>query len=278
VNRRTSKSIALIAALATLLAACQTAQVPEPEPTSTAFYAFTRSTTTTPSDLWFMDDFGVATRIGSTDVRLQYVKFNPADGLLYGSSNPTQGQCAPSDLVTIDTETGEVTSTVALSVDGARSAFTFLSDGTLVAFNNCWDGDSYNFETIDLETGAVTGVVASAIGWYSNGMWTDAEDRVWYINGNADVWEIDIEAGTETLVHTGSVWVPAINDVIDDDDFHLRGDRNPDTDEIWGVSPAYGHAIASAVVRASITADAATLIDVAPVQSAISIHGLAFPR
>ncbi|TVR96797.1 MAG: hypothetical protein EA416_00925 [Trueperaceae bacterium] len=276
------KSVGVAAALAILLAACQTAQAPEPEPepTSTAFYAITRSTETTPSNLWYMDEFGVAELVGSTGVRLQYIKFNPVDGLLYGVSVPEQlGSCTSStNLVTLDVESGAVVDTVTLSTLGVRAGLTFLSDGTAVVFNNCWDGSAYNFETVDLETGTVTIVAASDIGWYSYGMWTDADDTVWFINGNANVYEIDVAGGTVDLVHEGDTWVPDYSDVVRVGDFHLRGDLNPDTGDVWGVSPAYGYAIASAVVRATITADTAELLDVAPVQSAISIHALAFPR
>lgn len=279
---RILKSVAVAAAVTILLAACQTAQAPEPEPepTSTAFYAFTRSNTTTPSDLWYMDDFGVAEFVGSTDIRLQYIKFNPVDGLLYGVSVPDQlGSCTSStNLVTLDVETGAVVDTVTLSTLGVRGGLTFLSDGTAVVFNNCWDGSGYNFETVDLETGDVTIVAPNDISWYSYGMWTDADDTVWFINGDASVYAIDVDGGTVTLVHEGDTWVPEYSDVVDDDDFHLRGDLNPDTGDVWGVSPAYGYVIASAVVRATITADTAELLDVAPVQSVISIHGLAFPR
>lgn len=280
------KSVLTAVAAATLLAACQTAQAPqpEPEPTSTAFYAFTRGTAATPSDLWYMDEFGVAERVGSTGVPLQYVKFNPADGLLYGISVDNTGGfgaiCTNTpNLVSLDLATGAVVDSVALSTPGTRGGLTFLSDGTAVVFNNCdVGGGTYNFETVDVATGTVTVVAPSDISWYGYGMWTDADDTVWFINGDANVYAVDVAEGTVDLVHEGSVWVPEYSDVVDADDFHLRGDLNPDTGEVWGVNPAYGYATASAVVRASITATAAELLDVAPVQTAISIHGLAFPR
>jgi len=270
---RFTRTLLLAGVAALVLAGCQTT-LPL-EPTSTPFYAVTRSDVDNPSFLYYMDEFGVATNVGTTDVRIQYIKFNPVDGLLYGTSNPTQGSCAASDLVTLDLVTGAVASTVALSTDGNRAAFTFLPDGTLIAHNNC----NNSFEEVDVATGDVTVLGPSGISWYSYGMWTDDSDTVWFVNGDGNVYTVDTTDGSATLVHEGDDWTGDNIDVVRRwGDLHIRGDLNPDTGELWGVSPAYGYVVASAIVRAVVDADGAALIDVAPVQSATAIHTLAFPR
>ena len=139
--------------------------------------------------------------------------------------------------MSLNVETGAVVDSVPLSTPGIRGGLTFLSDGTAVVFNNCNIGGIYNFETVDLDTGTVTIAAPSDIGWYSYGMWTDPDDTVWFINGDANVYSVDVADGTVDLVHEGSVWVPEFDDVVDADDFHLRGDLNPDTGDVWGVAP-----------------------------------------
>ena len=268
--------VRMIAASVALLAftACQTITAPLP-PTSTEFYAITRGEGGVTSELYYMDEFGTATLVGDTGVVLRSIKADPTDGTMYGmvwdggGTNPA--------LVPIDLETGAAGTGVPLSVDGARRAFAFLGDGTLIAHN----GDTDDFEVIDVTTGNVTVLGPNTeISWYAYGMWVDDDDVLWFNNGDGNVYTIDTSDGSQTLVHEFDDWVGVYEDaaLAPWGDVILQGDFNRDTGELWGVSHGYNYIPASAIVRAKIDADGAELIGTAPAQSAIAIRSLAFPR
>lgn len=266
------RTLALVV-LAAVLAACSTTP-PPPEATSVPFYATTRGDNTTSSVLYYMDEYGVATEVGDTGYSISTIKFNPVDGALYGITRSNVEYY----LLEIDLDTGAASEVVMLTNLGSSySAMAFRDDGALFAWNESGD-DLYS---IDTTTGVATPIVpvTEEISSYSHAMWFDADDVLWLINGDGDVWNIDTTNGTETLVHDADDWVVPDYPLYPNlGDFHMRGDLDRESGEYWGVSPAYGYVVASAVVRAQINAADAELLGVAPVQSAFAIHQLAFPR
>ena len=259
-----------IVLLAATLAACSTTP-PPPEATSRPFYAITRGNDTINSDLYYMDEFGVATEVGGTGYSISTIKFNPVDGVLYGITRVN----AEYYLLEIDLDTGAASEVVTLTnSDRPYSAMAFRDDGDLFVWNETDD----NLHSVDVATGTATAIVPAVeeISSYAHAMWFDADDVLWLINGDGDVWTVDTTDGTETLVFDADDWIAPFYPY--GEDFQMRGDLDRETGEYWGVGPAYGYVPASAVARALIDADGAELLGVAPVQSALAIHQLAFQR
>lgn len=260
-----------LALLVAVLAGCASTTTPPPESTSTAFYAITRGNATINSALYHMDEFGVAVEVGDTGFSISTIKFNPVDGMLYGITRENTEYY----LLEIDVATGAASESVMLTNTGRPyTAMAFRDDGALFVWNDL----DFNLYSVDVATGATTPIVpvTEFIASYSHAMWFDADDVLWLINGDGDVWTLDTTTGAESLVHDADTWVAPFYPYVRD--FHMRGDLDRASGEYWGVAPGFGHIPASAVVRARIDAGGAELLGVAPVQSALAIHQLAFPR
>ena len=268
---RRLRTLLLTGLVTALLAGCQTT-LPL-EPTSTPFYATTRGIDADdPSFLFYMDEYGVATKVGVIGYALSTIKFNPDDGALYGITRSAGNYF----LIEVDLDTGVGTEVVEITgATGPFASMAFDTDGTLYA----WTENSDDLAVIDVDTGVATVLGDSGLGTAAHGMWFDDAGTLWFHNYDGYVYTIDTSDGSATLVHELGDWTgEGMELFVDSGNFINRGDLNPDTGEVWGVSPAYGYVIASAVVRTVVDADGAELIGPAPVQSAIAIHILAFPR
>jgi hypothetical protein len=195
-------------------------------------YAISRGNDSTASDLYSYNPLdNTVTMIGSTVHALTYIKFNEADGELYGMTRYEldPGSCN-NCLVTLDTTTGAATTVVTLSNasatdNGPHSSMAFLSDGTL----HTWEEEGDNFTVVDTSTDVYT-LVGSYLDSASHGMCSAASDQILWLNGwgGGDVYRINPSDGARTLLGQNSTtaaaagWTPPGR-------YSIRGDCNPDT-------------------------------------------------
>lgn len=249
--------------------------------TGSPFYAITRGSSTETSQLYRVDGEGNATLIGDTGHALIAIKVDPTDGTLYGSTRQqdANGTC-DNCLVTIDTATAASTVVGALehdgdpgTTDGPVPSLAFAADGSLYGFSESGD----DAVAIDKATGAVTVLGNSGISSYGHGLFFDDAGVLWFINGDGDVYTIDLADGSSALVHLGSDMAAAAGYTYEGD-LMVRGDRDPATGKYWGVTQAYGQVLASDVMRLRLDASTGEILGGAPVDLIPGVHNIAFER
>lgn len=163
-------------------------------------YAITKGNSSTSSSLYRYNVVdGSYELIGDTGHALVTLAMNPADGQLYSivrGSDWDSGMDVggwDSALVTLDVSNGAATKVADLQVAPIPS-LTFLSDGSAWG----WTEDSDEFIGIDTSTGEIT-----YTGWYENSwghhMGATDDDRIFWMNGGGELWEIDTELGMWSL-------------------------------------------------------------------------------
>ncbi len=223
-------------------------------------YAFTRGTSSTPSNLYALDLVThSATYVGSIGHALTAFKFNPVDHQLYGFTRIDDSGGCNNCLITINTLTAAST-TVAAVERGPYASMTFLADGSLYAWTEYGD---YLAE-VDPVTGADTQVAGSISSW-GHGMCSTADDQILWINGDGTTYRIDPADGATTSI--GSIGTA------------LRGDCVPGTLTAWGVNTTGGSS-PTTTFQVALSGDEVTSEDVIlSTPSAMGdFHGIAFVR
>ena len=245
----------------------------------TPFYAFTRGSSEMSSKLYRVER-GAHQLVGDIGHALGGIKFDPTDGKLFGTTRGSdfEDKCDLC-LVTVNTSTGAATVVGPLHyevddlVGQAVPTLAFTSDGALYG----WSEDGDDLVSIDKATSLVEVLGDSGIGSWAHGMWVDADDTIWFINGDGYVYTVDPVTGATSEIHTGEALAESAG--LDyDGDFQVRGDVNPVNEIYWGVSPASGESLVNPYIRVSIDADTAEYVGAAAIAPVPSLHGLAFPR
>ena len=248
---------------------------------STPYYVITRGSSTESSDLYRVDERQRMELVGDTGHALTTVTVDPTDGKIYATTRADDtGAACDACLVVLDPATAEPTVVGALDHDGDPAtedgpvvALTFTSDGTLYGFSR----QGHVAVRIDETTGATTVLGDSGLFVYGCEMWSDEDDTLWFINGDGNVYTVNKDDGSVTLIHAGSDIAEASGFPYQLD-LTVRGDRDPATGKYWGVSPGLGAVVATAIARLAIDADTALLIDVPDLPVVAVMHDLAFVR
>lgn len=238
------------------------------------YYTFTRGSESHESALYFTNERGEVRLIGNTGHALVGIKVDPTDGVIYATTRSDDFNYHCNNcLVTLDAETGAATVVGTFSVQTAHSALpglAFTSDGSLYGVTR------QRVYKIDKTSGAAAHVGPTNVDLTGFGMWVDAEDTLWLLNSDSTVYTLDVTDGSVTLVHEGEVLMESAG-VSNTSNVALRGDRNPDTNVYWGVTPNWTGSSAG-VSRLDIDGETAAYIDVARVESVVGVHNLAFVR
>lgn len=251
-------------------------------------WAITKGDSSTESELWSYDPVqNTAERIGATGHALVAIQVNPADGRLYGVARGDFGDAwdededfamlrAPEDmdpggcdgcLVELDPETGAATVVTALDVAPLPS-IAFLSDGSMVGWTEAGD----RFGHIDMETGAWQG---RGDGYSSAGhaMCGTAEDRVLWVEGDGEVFEIDPADGEMDAL--GDLWDVSGDVWAQDSSRAARGDCTRKGSHWIGVVPwqSPGEGL---VVSMRFGADGQPLVEQVKPLASVDLHHMAF--
>jgi hypothetical protein len=182
--------------------ACET----EPEGTpavddaaSGSMYLMTHGTgwDDTPSSLYYLPDVDSEPEfIGELDHALTDIKYNPADGSLYGMEEG-YAEAGKARMVLIDPVCGRsvaVTEPIAeteASVGGPYLSFGFLADGTVIG----WSGFNYTFVTIDTTTAVATELGEEISPSSQPGMCVLGDDEVYFFDSYGATFLIDPTTG-----------------------------------------------------------------------------------
>lgn len=241
--------VALAAVLA--LAACST-----PLPTlTTPFFVVTRGDDTLTSDLARVDAYGDTTFLGDTGHAMATIKADPTDGTLYAVTRSNDPGGCDTCLVMLDETDGSASGAVSITTPAAVPNIAIADDGTMYAI-----ADDDNLYTVDPATGSATLVGATGVDASGGGAAFDLDGRLILTNSAGDVFEVDTATGAASLLLSGADLADAFGYDYPYNTFIVRGDIDPDSGEYWGVSPSFGYAHSSSLVRigvdgASITAE-----------------------
>ena len=245
------------------------------------FYTITRGGGDAPtSKLYHTNGKGETALVGDTGHALITIKADPTNGRLYAATRvlDVEGGCN-SCLVTLDRDTGAATVVGPFDHDGdplteygAVASIAFTSGGTLYGFSEHSD----DLVTIDKATGSVTAMESDLSSW-AHGMWTDANDTIWFLNGGGDVYTLNAATGEATQIHAWDVLAESYG-TDPELEFALRGDRNPLTGSYWGVPPANEADLPAGLHRVEINLEVARYIDSPSIVVPELAHNLAFAR
>lgn len=239
---------------------------------SAIMWAISKGDNNTESVLYSYDlSTDTVVEIGATGHAVISLQVNPADGRLYGmtrgnggGSGKDVGGC-DACLVELDTTTGAASVVVAVDT-GPAASLAFLSDGSVYG----WTESDDSFFSLDISTGETTLLGPGENSW-GHHMGATADDRLFWMNGGGEFWQIDPASG-EMELHGDlyetpeDIWVPY-------DGYGLRGDISAEGQYWIGTEVTYG-SLNPGVGVARVSSEGIEVVDYFAVPDDLYFHVL----
>jgi len=182
--------------------------------------------------------------IGTVGYAVNGLEYDASRGKLFATTAAGDPNF-PSGLLAIDMATGAGT-TIGSGTGTTTVNVTVNKAGKMYS----WTEDSDDLVSLSTTSGLATVVGDSGVDSYTHGLAFDNRDRLWLVNGDEQIYAIDLATGIGSA--TGSLGSTA-----------HHGDFHPDTGKYWGIDSTSNprHFVVADIDAATITTTMAAMDD-----------------